>query len=94
MKQSSRILIIACMAFMVAPTARMAAQRVLSLEECRSMALENNGQSKIAQEKVTAAEYDSKAAFANYLPKVSATGMYLHNSENLYLISDEQSNKL
>ena len=94
MKQSSRILIIACMAFMVAPTARMAAQRVLTLEECRSMALENNGQSKIAQEKVTAAEYDSKAAFANYLPKVSATGMYLHNSENLNLISDEQSNKL
>jgi outer membrane protein TolC len=69
-------------------------QTVLTLEDCRAMALENNGQSKMAKEKVTAAEYDSKAAFANYLPKVSATGMYLHNSENLNLISDEQSNKL
>jgi outer membrane protein TolC len=66
------------------------AQTVLTLEECRSMALENNSQSKIAQEKVTAAQYDSKAAFANYLPKVSATAMYLHNSENLSLISEDQ----
>ena len=57
------------------------------------MALENNSQSKIAQEKVTAAQYDSKAAFANYLPKVSASAMYLHNSENLNLISEEQQTK-
>ena len=57
------------------------------------MALENNSQSKIAQEKVTAAQYDSKAAFANYLPKVSATAMYLHNSENLSLISEDQQTK-
>jgi outer membrane protein TolC len=73
---------------------RAEAQRVLSLDECRSMALENNGQSKIAQEKVTAAEYDSKAAFANYLPKISATGLYLHNSENLNLITENQSASL
>ena len=70
------------------------AQTVLTLEDCRAMALENNGQSKMAKEKVNAAEYDSKAAFANYLPKVSATGMYLHNSENINLISDEQSGTL
>lgn len=91
MKQPSRIMIAVCM--MLITTYTMA-QTVLTLEDCRAMALENNGQSKMAQEKVTAAEYDSKAAFANYLPKVSATGMYLHNSENLKLISDEQSNKL
>ena len=58
------------------------------------MALQNNSQSKIAQEKVTAAQYDSKAAFANYLPKISATGMYLHNSDNLSLISDDQKASL
>lgn len=67
------------------------AQKILSLQDCRSMALENNSQSKIAEEKVRGAEYDKKAAFANYLPKVSATGMYLRNSDNLSLISTEQS---
>ncbi|MBO7595282.1 MAG: TolC family protein, partial [Salinivirgaceae bacterium] len=66
-------------------------QTVLTLQECRDKALENNQQSKIAHEKLNAAEYDKKAAFANYLPKISATGAYLHNSENISLISDDQS---
>ena len=83
-----------CTALAVIAAPLIQAQTVLSLEECRSMALENNGQSKMAQEKVTAAEYDSKAAFANYLPKVSATGLYLHNSENLNLISQDQKTML
>ena len=82
-------------AMMLALVFPAGAQTVLSLEECRSMALENNGQSKIAREKVNAAEYDRKAAFANYLPSVSATGIYLHNSDNLNLIStDKQGNLL
>ncbi len=91
MKQSLRILITACMAI---ATVQVSAQTVLTLQECRQMALENNSQSKIAQEKVAAAEYDSKTAFANYLPKVSATALYMHNSENINLISDEQQNSL
>lgn len=66
-------------------------QTVLTLQECREKALENNQQAKISREKVNAAEYDKKAAFANYLPKISATGAYLHNSENISLISDDQS---
>ena len=93
MKQSNRILI-ALITILMLVNGQAGAQRVLSLDECRSMALENNGQSKIAQEKVTAAEYDSKAAFANYLPKISATGLYLHNSENLNLITENQSASL
>lgn len=66
-------------------------QTVLTLQECRDKALGNNQQSKISREKLAAAEYDKKAAFANYLPKVSATGAYLHNSENISLVSDDQS---
>ena len=94
MKNHSRILKMVCTALAVIAAPLIQAQTVLSLEECRSMALENNGQSKMAQEKVTAAEYDSKAAFANYLPKISATGLYLHNSENLNLISQDQKTML
>lgn len=90
MRQSNRILLTVMCALAVLQNTTSTAQTVLTLEECRSMALENNSQSKIAQEKVTAAQYDSKAAFANYLPKVSATAMYLHNSENLSLISEDQ----
>ena len=94
MRQSNRILLTVMCALAVLQNTPSTAQTVLTLEECRSMALENNSQSKIAQEKVTAAQYDSKAAFANYLPKVSASAMYLHNSENLSLISDDQRSSL
>ena len=73
MKHISRILGMACIAATVTVTP-CSAQTVLTLEECRAMALENNSQSKIAREKVTAAEYDSKTARANYLPKVSEIG--------------------
>lgn len=83
-----------CAAAVLFTTVPLRAQTVLTLEECRTMALENNGQSKIAREKVNAAEYDSKAAFANYLPKVSATAMYLHNSDNINLISQEKQERL
>ena len=94
MNKTSRIVSALCAFAMMYPLTTTHAQTVLTLEECRTMALQNNSQSKIAQEKVTAAEYDSKAAFANYLPKISATGMYLHNSENLNLISDDQKSSL
>ena len=83
-----------CAAAVLFTTVPLRAQTVLTLEECRAMALENHGQSKIAREKVNAAEYDSKAAFANYLPKVSATAMYLHNSDNINLISQEKQERL
>ena len=94
MKRSGRLLITVCMSLMAVPAVRPSAQTVLTLEECRAMALENNSQSKMAREKVAAAEYDSKTAFANYLPKVSATALYLHNSDNINLVSEEQRNSL
>lgn len=72
----------------------VSSQVVLTLEECREMALEKNPESKSAQEKVRAAGYDRKAAFSNYLPKVSLTGTYMHNSDNLKLMSDEQAESL
>ena len=93
MKQISKNLGMICIAATLTVTP-CSAQTVLTLEECRAMALENNSQSKIAQEKVAAAEYDSKTARANYLPKVSATALYLHNSENINLTSEEQRNTL
>jgi len=77
-----------------ANVAGLQAGTVLTLEECRSMALENNGQSKIAREKINAAEYDRKAAFANYLPKLSATGLYLHNSSDINLVSPDMQTSL
>ena len=69
-------------------------QTVLSLDSCRAMALRNNKELRIAREKTKSAHYERKAAFTNYLPKLSATGAYLHNNKELSLLSDDQKTTL
>lgn len=70
------------------------AQTVLNLDSCRNMALRNNKALRIAKEKAQAAKYERKAAFTNYLPKLSAMGTYMHNNRELSLLSDEQKSTL
>ena len=70
------------------------AQQVLTLDECKQMAIENNNALKTAQQKIEIANYDKKIAFANYFPKVSATGTYMYSTEDIKLISDESADKL
>jgi len=70
------------------------AQRVVTLQECRDMALENNKNLKISQEKVNMAGYDRKIAFANYLPTISAQGTYMHNEKQIQLLSNEKINAI
>jgi len=65
--------------------------QTLSLEECRQKAIENNHELEQARTKVEMAGYDRKTALANYFPKVSATGMYMHNSKDIALVSDDMS---
>jgi len=67
------------------------AQRTLTLEECRSLALENSRDLGQAATKVEMAGYDRKIALANYFPNISATGAYIYNSKNISLINEEQS---
>ena len=46
------------------------AQSVLSLDSCRALAIANNKNLKISNEKINAAHYQQKPAFTNYLPKI------------------------
>ena len=65
------------------------AQRVLTLDECHRLALENNKKLKVAEAEVDKARYEMYSSYANYLPKVEATGTFTHNSKNIQLLSDE-----
>ena len=49
--------------------------RVLNLDSCRTLAIENNKDLRMADMERVAAHYNRKSAFTNYLPKVSATGI-------------------
>lgn len=52
-------------------------QQILTLEECRDMAVLNNKELQITATKIKGAEYQRKEAFTNYFPQISATGAYL-----------------
>ena len=48
----------------------------------------------MADSKQQAAYYERKAAFTKYLPRISATGAYIHSSKEISLLSDEQKERL
>ena len=65
-------------------------QRILSLDSCRKLAIQNNKELRITQEKINAAHYNKKAAFTNYLPKFDIMGTYMRTQKEISLLSDEQ----
>lgn len=79
---------------LLAAIATQAQTPELSIEECRELAIRNNKELLIASEKEQAAYHQRKAAFTNYLPKISAAGTYMRTSDELSLISDEQKDAL
>ena len=66
------------------------AQRVLSLDSCRQMALCNNKQLGVSKLKQEVAANLRKSARTKYLPHVSAIGTYQYNSEPISLLSEDQ----
>ena len=68
----------------------VAAQRVLSLDSCRQMALKNNKQLGISKLKQDVAENIRKSARTKYLPHVSAIGTYQFTSEEVSILNDGQ----
>lgn len=50
----------------------------LNLEKCREMALESSKKMAIAEKQEEKAEFDRKSYRANFLPKISATGLYAY----------------
>ena len=67
------------------------AQQLLTLQDCRDMAVQQSKDLEQARTEIEMTSYDRKIALANYFPSVSATGAYLYNNRDIALISDSQS---
>ena len=65
-------------------------QTLQSLDSRRALALANNKDLLISNEKINAAHYERKAAFTNYLPNFSATGTYMRNQKEFSLLNKDQ----
>lgn len=64
----------------------MHAQRMLTLEECRNLAIQNNKELQISGEKIKMADNEKKAAFIKYFPQLSANGAYMWNQKDINLL--------
>lgn len=72
----------------------MNAQRVLSLDSCRALAMRNNKQLNVSKLKQDIAMNIRKAARTKYLPKVDAIGGYEFFSKEISLLSNTQKSTL
>ena len=82
------------MFLLVACGAPAMAQQLLSLDSCRAMAIRNNKQIGITQQKKVMAHYTTKAARTQYLPKLNVVGGYMFTSREISLLSKEQKTTL
>ena len=78
----------------VAMAVPLSAQRLLSLDSCRAMALRNNKQMAVSKVKQDVAKNIRKSARTKYLPHVSAIGTYQYTSKEISLLSDEHKSVL
>ena len=70
------------------------AQRLLTLDSCRAMALRNNKQLGVAKMKQEVNANQRKSARTQYLPKVNAVGGYMWMSREVSLLNDDQKEAL
>ena len=68
----------------------VSAQQPVSLDSCRRMALKNNKQLRIAEEKVKGAGYTKKSARGAYFPGIDFTGSYMYNQKSISLLEEDQ----
>lgn len=72
-----------CMAFLLLTPALWAQVVELNLQKCREMALESSRKIQIAGQQELKAGFEKKAYRANFLPKLSATGLYAYMQKKM-----------
>ena len=83
-----------CVVLLVGAALPAGAQRLLTLDSCRQMALRNNKQMRISKVKQEVAENVRRSARTKYLPHVSAIGTYEHTSKEISILNESQKTAL
>lgn len=68
--------------------AEIYAQRVMSLEDCRQLAIGHNKKLRIADAQIKSAQAKKEEAFTKYLPGIDATGTYMRNQKEINLLEE------
>ena len=86
--RKSVLAVLACLALPVS------AQRTLTLDSCRALALRNNKQLIATRQNKEVAYNARKAMRTNYLPKVDALGSYQYTSKEISLLNNKTKQTL
>lgn len=89
-RKKNRFILMSVLLMIFGNSVLSASPRVLTLDSCRILAVENNKELRKADMEIQTARYNRKSARTGYLPKVSATGIYMRTGKELSLLSDEQ----
>lgn len=71
-------------------TAQVAPGSVLTLEQCRSMAMSNNKMLRRMANDIRAARYQKDEAFSAYLPAIDFAGGYMYNQKTISMFDKDQ----
>jgi len=91
MNMVKRIFNVVLLALAVTPAV---AQRLLSLDSCRALALRNNKQLGVAKVKQDVAKNFKKSARTKYLPRMNAMGGYMYTSREISILNGDQKQSL
>lgn len=69
-------------------------KQVLTLDDCRQMAISSNDDITSAAVQMKMAEYDKKSIRANWFPDISVNGTYMYNQNSVSLVKDELTDKI
>lgn len=83
-----------CLALLAGAVLPSEAQRVLTLDSCRALALAGNKQMSISRVKQDVAQNVKRSARTKYLPHVNAVGSYLFTSREISILNDDQKSAL
>ena len=64
-------------------------QQVVTLEQCREMALSSNKELMMSRQRIETARYQKKEAFAAYLPAIDFTGAYMYNQKVIAILGED-----
>ena len=86
--------IVLCLVIIACSGVSLMAQRVLTLDSCRALALRNNKNLAISRTNRDVALNTHKAARTNYLPKLTAQAAYIRTGKEISVLSKDQKNAL
>ncbi len=73
-----------------AQTATVTDGRMLTIDECRELALKNNKTLRKSAQQIKVAGYEKDQAFAAYLPSIDFTGGYIYNQKGISVLGSDQ----